>query len=98
MYLRWMAENMWIFVPAQVFTRQWLESFKEFPPRGGTTLGIAAVVLTRSGGGRHGQRAARCLETRAGGKALKVHLGGYDMLDDFKNGGEGERGIMRIIR
>jgi arylsulfatase len=44
MYLRWMAENMWIFVPAQVFTRQWLESFKEFPPRGGTTLGIDGVI------------------------------------------------------
>ena len=25
MYLRWMAENMWIFVPAQVFTSQWLD-------------------------------------------------------------------------
>ncbi len=36
MYLRWMAENMWLFVPAQVYTRQWLETFKEFPPRGGT--------------------------------------------------------------
>ena len=35
MYLRWMAENMWLFVPAQAFTRQWLETFKEFPPRGG---------------------------------------------------------------
>ena len=23
---------MWVFVPAQVFVRQWLESFKEFPP------------------------------------------------------------------
>ena len=44
MYLRWMAENMWVFVPAQVFTRQWLESFKEFPPRGGTTLGIDGVI------------------------------------------------------
>ena len=40
MYLRWMAENMWLFVPAQVFTRQWLASFEEFPPIGGTTLGI----------------------------------------------------------
>ena len=44
MYLRWMAENMWLFVPAQVFTRQWLETFKEFPPRGGTTLGIDGVI------------------------------------------------------
>jgi arylsulfatase len=44
MYLRWMAENMWIFVPAQVFTRQWLESFKEFPPVRGGTLGIDGVI------------------------------------------------------
>jgi arylsulfatase len=44
MYLRWMAENMWLFVPAQVYTRQWLETFKEFPPRGGTTLGIDGVI------------------------------------------------------
>ena len=33
-----------IFVPAQAFARQWLESFKEFPPRGGTTLGIDGVI------------------------------------------------------
>ena len=44
MYLRWMAENMWLFVPAQVFTRQWLASFEEFPPIGGTTLGIDGVL------------------------------------------------------
>jgi len=44
MYLRWMVDNMWLFVPAQVFTSQWLESFKEFPPRGGNTLGIDGVI------------------------------------------------------
>jgi len=44
MYLRWMAGNMWVFVPTQVFTRQWLASFEEFPPRGGTTLGIDGVL------------------------------------------------------
>ncbi len=44
MYIRWMAENMWLYVPAQVFTRQWLASFKEFPPIGGTTLGIDGVL------------------------------------------------------
>ena len=44
MYLRWMAENMWLFVPAQAFASQWLETFKEFPPRGGTTLGIDGVI------------------------------------------------------
>ena len=44
MYLRWMAENMWLFVPAQAFASQWLETFTEFPPRGGTTLGIDGVI------------------------------------------------------
>ncbi len=44
MYLRWMVDNMWLFVPAQTFSRQWLESFKDFPPRGGTTLGIDGVI------------------------------------------------------
>jgi hypothetical protein len=44
MYLRWMAENMWLFVPAQVFAREWLASFEQFPPRGGTTLGIDSVI------------------------------------------------------
>jgi tetratricopeptide (TPR) repeat protein len=39
-----MAENMWLFVPAQAFTRQWLESFKEFPPRTGTTLSVDGVI------------------------------------------------------
>jgi arylsulfatase len=31
---------------AQVFTRQWLESFKEFPPVRGNTLGIDGVIKT----------------------------------------------------
>jgi hypothetical protein len=44
MYLRWMVDNMWLFVPAQVFTRQWLASFEEFPPVGGNTLGIDGVL------------------------------------------------------
>ena len=44
MYLRWMAENIWLFVPAQVFSRQWQESFKEFPPQRGNTLGISGVI------------------------------------------------------
>jgi len=44
MYLRRMAENMWLFVHAQAFSRQQLESFKEFPPRGGTTLGIDGII------------------------------------------------------
>jgi hypothetical protein len=51
MYLRWMAENMWLFVPSQAFTQQWLTSFEEFPPRGGTTLGIDGVIRQLSNRG-----------------------------------------------
>jgi hypothetical protein len=46
--------------------------------------------LISSGGGRHRQRAARCLEIKAGGKVFKDHLDGYDVLDYFKKGGEGD--------
>ena len=33
MYLRWMADQMWTFVPAQGFVQQFLTTFKEFPQR-----------------------------------------------------------------
>jgi arylsulfatase len=32
-YADWMAHRMFLFVPAQAAVGQWLESFKEFPPR-----------------------------------------------------------------
>jgi arylsulfatase len=44
MYLRWMAENMWLFVPAQVVVKEWMASFSDFPPRQGTTLSVDSVV------------------------------------------------------
>jgi len=44
LYTRWMAENMWLFVPAQTFARKWLDSFKAFPPQRGSTLGIDGVI------------------------------------------------------
>jgi hypothetical protein len=40
--------------------------------------------------GRHRQRAARCLEKKAGDKAFKVHIEGYNCLDYFKSGAEGD--------
>jgi len=46
--------------------------------------------LISRGGRRHRQRAARRLESKEGPKAFKVHLDGYDMLDYFKKGGEGD--------
>jgi arylsulfatase len=33
MYLRWMADQMWLFVPAQQVTGKFLATFKEFPQR-----------------------------------------------------------------
>ena len=44
LYIRWMAENMWLFVPAQAYVGQFLQSFKEFPPVGGSSLGIDNVL------------------------------------------------------
>jgi arylsulfatase A-like enzyme len=32
-YLRWRFERLFMLVPAQVYIGQWLQSFKEFPPR-----------------------------------------------------------------
>ena len=33
MYIRWMADQMWTFVPAQAFVQRFLMTFKEFPQR-----------------------------------------------------------------
>ena len=33
MYLRWMADQMWTFVPAQQIVGRFLATFKEFPQR-----------------------------------------------------------------
>lgn len=33
MYARWMADNMWLFVPMQQEVGKWLMTFREFPPR-----------------------------------------------------------------
>ncbi len=32
-YGRWQFEHMWVFAPAGYYVGQWLQSFKEFPPR-----------------------------------------------------------------
>ncbi len=48
LYIRWMADNMWLFVPAQAYTAKFLESFKEFPPVMGSSLGIDKVVQSLS--------------------------------------------------
>jgi arylsulfatase A-like enzyme len=44
MYLRWYADNMWLFVPAQTYVGEFLQSFVEFPPVMGSSLGIDNVL------------------------------------------------------
>jgi arylsulfatase A-like enzyme len=44
MYIRWFGDQMWTFVPAQAITGRFLASFKEFPPVGGSSLGVDKVV------------------------------------------------------
>ena len=44
MYIRWFADQMWTFVPAQAITGKFLATFKEFPPVAGSSLGIDKVV------------------------------------------------------
>lgn len=33
MYTRWMADNLWLFVPMQQVVGQWLMTYRQFPPR-----------------------------------------------------------------
>jgi arylsulfatase A-like enzyme len=44
MYTRWYAENMWLFVPAQTFVGEFLQTFKEFPPVMGSSLSVDNVL------------------------------------------------------
>ena len=44
LYIRWMADNMWLFVPAQAYIGKFLATFKKFPPVKGGSLGIDKVV------------------------------------------------------
>jgi arylsulfatase len=44
LYIRWFADNMWTFVPAQAITGKFLATFREFPPVQGSSLGIDKVV------------------------------------------------------
>lgn len=46
MYIRWFADNMWTFVPAQDIVGRFLMSFKDFPPVKGSSLGIDEVLNT----------------------------------------------------
>ena len=48
LYIRWFADNMWTFVPAQAYVGKFLETFKEFPPVQGSSLGVDIVVQSLS--------------------------------------------------
>jgi arylsulfatase len=48
MYIKWYADNMWLFVPAQAYVTNFLATFKEFPPVAGSSLGIDKVVQSLS--------------------------------------------------
>ena len=55
-YQRWYMEHMFIFAPASAYVGQWLQSFKEFPPRqkpGSFNLErVMEAVMQNQGGGR----------------------------------------------
>jgi arylsulfatase len=44
MYLRWYADNMWLFVPAQAYVGDFLQTFQEFPPVMGSSLSVDNVL------------------------------------------------------
>ncbi|MEP4373817.1 MAG: sulfatase-like hydrolase/transferase, partial [Algoriphagus sp.] len=44
LYIKWYADNMWMFVPAQQKAAEFLATFKEFPPVKGSSLSIDEVV------------------------------------------------------
>jgi arylsulfatase A-like enzyme len=48
LYIRWFADQMWTFVPAQAITAEFLATFREFPPVAGSSLGIDKVVKSLS--------------------------------------------------
>ena len=53
-YPRWRLEHAFLLVPAQAFVGQWLQSFREFPPRqkpGSFSLSQVMEKLTSPQGG-----------------------------------------------
>lgn len=48
LYIRWFADQMWTFVPAQDIVGDFLKTFVEFPPVQGSSLGIDKVVQSLS--------------------------------------------------
>ena len=56
MYLRWMADQMWLFVPAQQVIGKFLATFKEFPQRQPIgSLSVEKVLMQMESGNPQGQ-------------------------------------------
>jgi len=53
-YLRWAVDQMWTYVPAQQYVREFLGTFQEFPPVRGSSLSVDQVLqeLQQQGTGR----------------------------------------------
>ena len=43
MYVRWMADNMWLMVPAQVFVKGFMMSIKDYPFQAGSSLSVGNI-------------------------------------------------------
>ncbi len=43
MYLRWMADNMWLFVPIQDVVGDFFKTLPEYPMQRGTTMNPASL-------------------------------------------------------
>jgi arylsulfatase len=55
-YVRWRFDRIFVLVPAQAYVGQWLQSFREFPPRqkpGSFNLGDAMDKIMQGSGGRN---------------------------------------------
>jgi len=42
-YLRWFADNMWTFVPAQTYIKSFLDTFPGYPSQQGSSLSAAGI-------------------------------------------------------
>jgi arylsulfatase len=49
MYLRWMADKLWTFLPAQQIVGEFLATFREFPPSQKSDSLSVDQVLARLG-------------------------------------------------
>ena len=42
-YLRWYADNMWTFVPAQTYIKSFLHTIPDYPFQAGSSLSAAGI-------------------------------------------------------